>query len=316
MATNSARAPGQMVSPAAYGALSEALTAITWNKDAFERYIRRALRGHPDLLAGMNFNEVKRIVADELVDRLMADEDTYQALTLQLMTEIADMENFPNLERQPKDRAQHLERAHRAVANVRRFTTKYTVDRDQQHILRKDLGLAQAQAQEEQGFSRELDKLKAEFLTMSASNNPQQRGRDFEQFLNQLFRLFDLEPRLAYDLAHEQIDGALTFDTDDYIIEAKWRREPVERKDVAELANKVEFKRKNTLGLFISVSGFSAGARETYNTKTSFLTIDGDDLFLILDRRVALDELLRHKKRHASETGSCYYPAREIIAHS
>jgi Restriction endonuclease len=303
-----------MISPAAYGALSEALTAIIWNKDAFERYIRRALHGHPELLVGLNFHQLKRIVADELVDRLMADEDRYQSFTLKLMTEIADMDSFPNLERQPKDRALHLERAHKAVANLRRFTTKYAVDRDQQHTLRTDLADSRAQAREELGFTRELEKLKAEFLAMSASNNPQQRGRDFERFLNKLFGLFDLEPRLAYNLAHEQIDGALTFDTDDYIIEAKWWQDPVERKDVAELAAKVESKRKNTLGLFISVSGFSAGARETYSTKTPFLTIDGDDLFLVLDRRIALDELLRHKKRHASETGSCYYPAREIVA--
>jgi len=29
-----------------------------------------------------------------------------------------------------------------------------------------------------------------------------------------------LEPRLAYSLESEQIDGSVTFDTDDYIVEA------------------------------------------------------------------------------------------------
>ena len=44
------------------------------------------------------------------------------------------------------------------------------------------------------------------------------------------------------------------------------------------------------------------------------ITVDGDDLYFVLDQRVRLDELLKRKKRHASETGSCYFTAREMIA--
>lgn len=44
---------------------------------------------------------------------------------------------------------------------------------------------------------------------------------DFENFLYKVFVLFDLEPRLKFSLEYEQIDDAMNFDTDDYIIEAK-----------------------------------------------------------------------------------------------
>ncbi|HMJ24010.1 MAG TPA: restriction endonuclease [Terriglobales bacterium] len=312
--STSTRVPGQVISPAAYAALGEALTAIIWNKDAFERHVRGLLRGRPELLVHLNFSDIKRVVADELVDQLMADEDRYQEFTLWLMNEVASMESFPNLERQRKDRALHLDRAQKAIADLRRFTMKYAAERGEQQEMREEFARWRAAAEGQQGFSRALEELKAEFLAMQTSTNPQQRGRDFERFLYKLFRLFDLEPRLSYDLAHEQIDGALTFDTDDYIIEAKWWQEAVERKDVADLCTKISDKGKNTLGLFISVSGFSHGARETYSTRTSFITLDGEDLFYILDQRIRLDEVLRHKKRHASETGSCFYPAREILA--
>jgi Restriction endonuclease len=311
---SSTRVPGRVISPAAYAALGEALTAIIWNKDAFERHLRGLLRGHPELLVHLNFGDIKRVVADELVDQLMADEDQYQEFTLWLMNEVASMESFPNLERQRNDRALHLERAYKAIADLRRFTAKYAAEQGERQKMREQFAHLRAAAEMRQGFSQVLGELKAEFLAMQTSTNRQQRGRDFEGFLHRLFRLFDLEPRLSYDLAHEQIDGALTFDTDDYIIEAKWWQEAVERKYVADLCEKIKDKGKNTLGLFISVSGFSRGARETYSTRTSFITLDGEDLFYILDQRIRLDEVLRHKKRHASETGSCFYPAREILA--
>lgn len=72
-------------------------------------------------------------------------------------------------------------------------------------------------------------------------------------------------------------------------------------------------KAKNTLGLFISISGFTSGALEAYRERTPLIAMDGDDLFCVLDSRVRLDELLKRKKRYASETGSCYFPARQMI---
>jgi hypothetical protein len=66
-------------------------------------------------------------------------------------------------------------------------------------------------------------------MAMHSSNDPRQRGRAFEVLLTDLFVLFDMEPRLSYSLAHEQIDGSLSFDTDDYIVEARWRQESTSR---------------------------------------------------------------------------------------
>jgi len=121
--------------------------------------------------------------------------------------------------------------------------------------------------------------------------------------------MFDMDPRFGYSTKTEQIDGALTFDTDYYLLEAKWLASPVERAAFDAFAAKVQRKGKNALGLFIAVHGFSKPARMTYAESTPFITMDGRDLFLVLDGRLRLDELLKAKRRHANETGSCYYPA-------
>jgi hypothetical protein len=159
-----------------------------------------------------------------------------------------------------------------------------------------------------------LDELKQEFYGLAGMDDrPQDRGREFERFLNRLFALFDLEPRLSYVLELEQIDGAFSFDTDDYILEAKWTKDRTGIKDANHFAEKVRDKGKNALGLIISVNGLTSDAIQKYSRSTSFMTMDGTDLICVLEQRARLDDLLRRKKRHANETGECYFPANKLF---
>jgi len=146
--------------------------------------------------------------------------------------------------------------------------------------------------------------LKNRFLDMFAAADPQKRGRDFEGFLNELFALWDLSPRAAYDLEHEQIDGAFTFRTDDYLLEARWWKEPLQPKELNDFRVKVDGKARNTLGLCVAVTGFTKGAIEKHSEGQSpLILMDGTDLMPILEGRIGLDEVLERKRRHAAETG-------------
>jgi hypothetical protein len=307
-------APTWDISPGAYGALSEALAVIYWNKPAFHRFVRTFLRDHPELLACIDFTGPKREAADEIVDRLMADEPRYHDLTWQLMGDVANREVFPNLAQQ-RDAEYLLEQARTAVAELRRYTIDHAAQQRAENEFERELAEFRDKNRNVKTFARTLETFKADFLAMSAdSSDPQQRGLDFETFLYKIFALFDLEPRLKFSLEYEQIDGAMTFDTDDYIIEAKWWKPRVDRVELDALKSKVERKAKNTMGLFISISGFTSGALDAYRERTPLITLDGDDLYCVLDQRVRLDEFLKRKKQHASETGSCHFPAREMIA--
>ncbi|MFD9978174.1 restriction endonuclease [Streptomyces sp. NPDC059017] len=302
----------QRIHPAAYGALTEALSTIFWYKQDLARFLRNRSKGHPELIAGIDFNGYKRVSADEFVDRLMEGEDRYRDLTLAMMLEIVQMPSFPSLKRQ-SDAEKLLAQATEAVADLRVWIERL------QGLLEERARVEAEQAQEEEqrkhrrGFSEKLAELKEEFLQLQVEPNRQRAGREFETFLNSLFQLFDMQPRLGYELEYEQIDGSFTFDTDDYVLEAKWWKDAVEAGQLREFNDKVRRKGKNALGLFISVSGFTSGARAAFREGTSFLTMDGTDLFCILDDRLRLDDLLGRKKRHANETGNCYFPARLML---
>ncbi|NJP46518.1 restriction endonuclease [Actinacidiphila epipremni] len=298
----------QQIHPAAYGSLTEALATIYWYKKDLIQFIRRRSTEHPELLTGLDSNAYKRTFADEFVDRLMADEEQYRDVTLAIMLEISQMESFPSLKRQ-SDSENLLSQAREAVADLKSWTERLQGVLDERAKVEAQRVEDEERQKHRRGFSQRLAELREEFLRLQAETNRQRAGRELETLLNNLFRLFDMQPRLGYELAYEQIDGSFTFDTDDYVLEAKWWKEAIEAGQLREFNDKVRRKGKNALGLFISVNGFTAGARAAFREGTSFLTMDGTDLFCVLDDRVRLDDLLGRKKRHANETGDCYFPA-------
>lgn len=301
------------ISTAAYQSLREALPVIVWYKRSFDRYMRTALRSSSAVLAGVDFNAPKREVADEIVDRLMQDEDIYQDATLRLMMEVANTSSFPELQ-DHEDGARLVAKAEAAVAQLREHTAAHESLIVERERLDAERSAYSQHAEIQRRFSDEIAELQREFFRLHGlpDDQAQQRGRELEPFLHRLFDLFDLDPRLAYSLEHEQIDGAFTFDTDDYIIEAKWRKDRVTRAEADTFDKKVERKGKNALGLIVSVNGFTSDSVEQYSQGTKFMTMDGPDLMAVLSGQIRLEDVLRRKKRHANETGECYFPVSQF----
>lgn len=303
------------INPSAYNALAYALWRVIWNKGDFERYVRGMLQDHTELLARLDFGRTKRETSGQLVDLLRTNETRYLDATLALMLDIAGMDRFPNLERQI-DGTEKVVLAEAAVAELRRWTGK------QQELIKEHEAHAVAiaesakQAQAFRAFAEAHEDLKQRFFVMHSANDKHQRGRDFEGFINELFALYDLEPRASYVMEYEQIDGAFSFDTDHYVLEAKWWADRIGRRELDVFKANIERKGKNTLGLYVSVNGFTGDALAVYSFSTPFITMDGGDFMAVLDQRIRLDELMSRKKRHASETGHCHLPVAKIFSES
>ncbi|MFD8914972.1 restriction endonuclease [Streptomyces sp. NPDC059575] len=301
------------LNPSAYLALVEALTAIFWNKRPFETYVRAMLKDHSELLPRLDFTFTKREVSGQLVELLRANEPRYLDLTVALMLDIAAMETFPNLASQI-DADDKVAKATAAVAELKRWTAKQREVMAEHEEHAATIAESAKQAQDSRAFAQAHDELKQRFLAMHAAVNPHKRGTEFEGFINELFALYDLEPRASYVMKHEQIDGAFVFDTDYYVLEAKWWKDAIGRPELDVFKANIERKGKNTLGLYISVNGFTSDGVAVYSFSTPFITMDGVDFMAVLDQRVRLDELIRRKKRHASETGHCSLPVARILS--
>ena len=88
----------------------------------------------------------------------------------------------------------------------------------------------------------------------------QRRGYKFEQFLMQMLKAEKLEPRLRVRPSGEEIDGSFHFGDRTYLLEAKWHGAPVSASSIYAFKGKVDGKLSGTIGVFVSMSGYSKDA--------------------------------------------------------
>jgi hypothetical protein len=303
------------ISGYAYQSLRDALAVIVWRKPKLKSYLHYALRENPELLAGIDFEGLtKREAVDILTDRLVKHERQYQDVTLRLMVEVADMTRFPDLEIQA-DKPHLIGQAEEAVADLKDQVAAYRQNIESREKSAERIQGYRDEDEKRRDFAADIEACKVEFyrLARDLGSEPQRRGIEFERFLSRVFDMWDLAPRLSYNLENEQVDGAFTFDTDDYVLEAKWTREKFSRGQADTFAGVVRRKGKNALGIVVSMAGFSPEMLRTFDRQTSFMTMDGPDLLAVLNRWISLTDLLAAKKRHANETGSCHYPVSDIL---
>jgi hypothetical protein len=110
-------------------------------------------------------------------------------------------------------------------------------------------------------------------FTVLRDLDPQPRGYAFERFLNRLFEACKLEPREAFRLRGEQIDGSFQL-VDTYLLEARWRNEQSDAAALRSFQGKVEDRPVWARGLFVSYSGFSSDGLAAFGARR-ILLMDG-----------------------------------------
>lgn len=301
--------PAKRLSESSWQALAEALSTFEWYKAPFETLVRAQFSEAPLVLAAVNFAEPKRTATDSLIRGLRVSEDKYQELVVSALVRLADVDpRFPNLARL-EDGASKVDDAQRALQMVKGVVATFSELNAQREALQKQQEEDAARNQLRDSHNRELGLLHTSFMDLlTTDETPQARGKEFEGLLNALFGLWDLDPRAAYDLEHEQIDGAFTLRTDDYLLEARWWAERLQPKELNDFKVKIDGKARNTLGLCVAVNGFTEGAVTKHSQGQSpLILMDGTDLLPILEGRIGLTEVLERKRRHASETGNVLY---------
>ena len=301
------------ISPAAIIALKEALAHVYWTRKDLADFVIYTIK-NKTIMSTIDWqNNLKYQTASELVDRMATRPDMYHDDLLSLFREVANFTDFSHLKRWD-DPEQKIKTAQEKVEALRAHV-KGHLD------LLEEKGKAAARKEEAKqkrtrslAFKNKLEELKSKFYSIAMSSSPQQRGFELEKFLNELFILFDLDPKSSFKVAGEQIDGAFTFDNNDYLLEAKWQQKLVNAGELYKFAGILSGKLKNTLGLFISINGFSPECTTTKSEALkAMILMDGADLNAILDGRITLHKMLYRKRRHASQTGNIYFPVDQIL---
>jgi hypothetical protein len=149
-------------------------------------------------------------------------------------------------------------------------------------------------------------------LMETSQLEPQARGYAFEKFLNALFRANNLAPRDSFRNRGEQIDGSFEVESATYLLEAKWTAAKVDVSALRSFNSKVEDKATWSRGLLVSDSGFSDDGLHAFGRGKRIVCMDGLDLADMLQRRIALADVLARKVRRAAETGDAFVRVRDL----
>lgn len=303
------------ISPQAIGALEEALTVIYWYKNDLKKFLYRIIDEHKEILAVINWDDSKRNIVAKVIYMLERNEERTFPILLRLLCAVSDFVDFSHLQRLENGK----EKAKQA---------KEAVDALRMHVLgfqnlQKELEEARERREKNQKHQDELNrakqtlvKLKEEFYRWSIDSDRQSSGYALETILYQLFELYDLDPKGSFKTIGEQIDGAFSFNHEEYLLEVKWRNKQTPLSDLDSFSGKIGRKFENTLGLFISISGFSNDAIIQFrnNSDKRVLLMDGMDLIAVLEERISITELLTRKRREASQTGNIYLKYQDMMS--
>ena len=153
-----------------------------------------------------------------------------------------------------------------------------------------------------------IEKLQARLTEMTPQLGTQAGGIAFERWFYDLAVFFELEARPGYRADGRQIDGAVTIEGTTFLTETKFTAEPIGSPDIDVFMAKIESKADNTMGLLVSLSGFTSGAiAAASKQRTPMLLLDHTHLFsLVLRGIMTLSKMVSRIKRHASQTGASY----------
>lgn len=300
------------IASAAIIALKEALTNVYWYKADLRSFLTSTI-SNPTILSRLNWDDYKRNIIKKLIDYFQSNEEKFQQDLLKLMTEVSRINDFSHLEHLENGEEKALN-AKRSVTALKKFVETHEKYYEEHKQIEERRRATYENLIETTAVKEKLNELTRKYFTLLGSEEPQKRGYTLEKVLKELFEIFDLDPKASFKIIGEQIDGAFTFEGTDFLFEAKWQKKPVSAKDLDSLAGKLSRKLDNTLGMYLSINGYSEdGVKAHSSGRRLIILMDGSDIMAVLEGRIDLIQLLLRKRRHAAQTGNIYLKIHEIF---
>ena len=290
------------------------ILSIFWPKKDIIDFFKNASCTSKDLIMESEYKELPRA---KIVDMVFANLEKrsdlgigqFRAMLKQLTEwDYFDPYYFKKLNKLDEDEAKKNITHLKQLQEIRDYKIKQERKRqDELERKRKDISII-------------INELKDIFLNLFSGKdqdgnkiNNQRRGYLFEEFLRKLFLNEKIEVTGPFKITGEQIDGAIKYEGEHYIIEAKWHDKWSASDSLYPFAAKVEGKMYGR-GIFISINGFSSDAVQALVTGKALRTIliDGGDLVPITEGMYTLRELLDGKIKAAQTMGRIYVDATDL----
>jgi hypothetical protein len=275
-----------------------------WRRNALWRFLRQSCISE-GFLATWGPEESKREFLNRLFSRL-PDQPKGQDAILALARDLAQQESFPDLIGW-EDSELKIKDARTAVTALRSALSK--IDNQVQGERERQESQARFRAfQDEVRRSRQsLESLGDRLNELATRLGSQQAGYDFQAWFYDLMDFSEVTNRRPYVVGGRQIDGSITVSGTTYLVELKFTQAQADATDIDSLVKKVTDKADNTMGIMVSISGYSSTAiSEASGRRSPLLLLDHRHLYLVLSGAITCGDLVDRVRRHASQTGESY----------
>jgi len=306
MSAASSADTGVVITPHLLDLVADAALKSFWRHRSLAAFLRRC--GIADkFLAGWTKDESKRDLLNRLFPLVERSQSGPSVIT-KMARSLAEQSSFPDLEgwEDSAEKKQHALEAVRALRDYLERAGQEATDRKEREETKRRARAAQQRAVES---SQSLQKLTLRLDDLSKDIGSQDAGYRFQEWYYDLLDYSEAVSRRPYFVDSRQIDGSVTVEGTTYLTELKFTREQAGAPDVDVFRRKVESKADNTMGIMVSMSGYSSVALDAGSgPKTPLLLLDYSHLYFLLSGTATFAEVIARIRRHSSQTGRAYLP--------
>lgn len=288
----------------------EAALKSYWRKNALKKFLRGSHLSDT-FIATWASDESKRDFLDRAFDQLQST-NKGKAVIFQMARNLSEQKTFPDL-RSWEDSSEKIQAATKAVNELK----GYLRTQDEEIRSERDKEQAKKKAHEERAKIRRSLTDKASLQSRLDALHPkvgtQEGGYAFEEWFYDFLDYFDIDNRRPYKSNGRQIDGSLTYDGTTYLVELKFTSSQSGGPDIDSIKAKVNSKADNTMGVFVSISGYSSVAiSDASGPKALLLLLDAQHIYMCLAGVLNFGDVISRVRRHASQTGEAFLPVSEL----
>lgn len=288
----------------------ESVLKSFWRRKALQKFL---LASHvaEKFVATWAADESKRDLLDRMFPRLQTS-DRGRAVIFQIARNLSEQTTFPDL-RNWEDSDQKIMDAHKAVQELKSYLRRQDEEIKTEKERQETQERARSERQRIQRSLTDKTKLQQQLDTMHAKVGTQDGGYEFEEWFYELLTYCEISNRRPYKTDGRQIDGSLTHEGTTYLIELKFTKNQSGATDIDSLKAKVNKMADNTMGIMVSISGYSSTAiSDASGSKTTLLVLDASHLYLFLSGGMTFAEIISRVRRHVSQTGQAYLPVKQF----
>ena len=290
--------------------VQDALLKSFWRKNSLVVFLRRH-KISATFLAGWQETETKRAFVARLLPQLESQEKGNQILK-QMAASLVDQQKFPDLEGW-EDTSQKIAAATEAVKALREYLASHKKRAEEEEARQEIRQMARERLQETIARRQTLEKLSDRLKELSKQLGTQAAGYEFQNWFYDLVVYFEMTHRRPYVSGGRQIDGSLDVEGTTYLAELKFTEAQAGAPDIDTFLAKVNDKADNTMGIMISMSGYSSTAiKQASGRKSPLLLMDFSHVYLVLGGIWSLPEVIGRLRRHASQTAVAFLPASDF----